>query len=164
MDFKFFKLYIIFYGRYWLFYRRFMRITNAIMLVTWFFGLKDGRCAEVDDILPDGFRMKKGDGLYYMAYAMGRMPYIWGEDAEDFRPERWLNNGIFQPESPFKFIAFHVSIFSSFVADITCETISIVVGCSLAGRSSDMSGQRLRVPADEDTINSPSSVLPLQIS
>ncbi|KAL9348443.1 hypothetical protein Peur_059809 [Populus x canadensis] len=68
---------------------------------------KDGRCAEVDDILPDGFRMKKGDGLYYVAYAMGRMPYIWGEDAEDFRPERWLNNGIFQPESPFKFIAFH---------------------------------------------------------
>jgi cytochrome P450 len=79
---------------------------------------KNGRCAEVDDILPDGFRMKKGDGLYYMAYAMGGMPYIWGEDAEDFRPERWLNNGIFQPESPFKFIAFHVSIFSSFVADI----------------------------------------------
>ncbi|KAJ6344297.1 hypothetical protein OIU76_005922 [Salix suchowensis] len=66
-----------------------------------------GRCAEVDDILPDGYRMKKGDGLYYMAYAMGRMPYIWGEDAEDFRPERWLNNGVFQPESPFKFIAFH---------------------------------------------------------
>ncbi|KAM1634375.1 hypothetical protein EV1_027390 [Malus domestica] len=42
-----------------------------------------------------------------MAYAMGRMPYVWGEDAEDFRPERWLKNGIFQPESPFKFIAFH---------------------------------------------------------
>ncbi|KAJ6879244.1 hypothetical protein NC652_032728 [Populus alba x Populus x berolinensis] len=67
----------------------------------------DGRCAEVDDVLPDGFRMKKGDGLYYMAYAMGRMPYIWGDDAGEFRPERWLNNGIFQPESPFKFIAFH---------------------------------------------------------
>ncbi|KAJ6722796.1 CYTOCHROME P450 FAMILY 704 SUBFAMILY A POLYPEPTIDE 1 [Salix koriyanagi] len=67
----------------------------------------NGRCAEVDDILPDGYRMKKGDGLCYMAYAMGRMPYIWGEDAEDFRPERWLNNGVFQPESPFKFIAFH---------------------------------------------------------
>ncbi|KAJ6879245.1 hypothetical protein NC652_032728 [Populus alba x Populus x berolinensis] len=69
--------------------------------------LYDGRCAEVDDVLPDGFRMKKGDGLYYMAYAMGRMPYIWGDDAGEFRPERWLNNGIFQPESPFKFIAFH---------------------------------------------------------
>ncbi|GMY09399.1 cytochrome P450 704C1-like [Fagus crenata] len=67
----------------------------------------DGRCAKMDDILPDGYRLKKGDGVYYMAYAMGRMPYIWGEDAEEFRPERWLKDGIFQPESPFKFIAFH---------------------------------------------------------
>ncbi|XP_044491821.1 cytochrome P450 704C1-like [Mangifera indica] len=67
----------------------------------------DGRCAEMDDVLPDGFRLKKGDGVYYMAYAMGRMPYIWGEDAEEFRPERWLETGVFQPESPFKFISFH---------------------------------------------------------
>ncbi|KAG7992759.1 hypothetical protein I3843_02G143400 [Carya illinoinensis] len=67
----------------------------------------DGRCTEMDDTLPDGYRLRKGDGVYYMAYAMGRMPYIWGEDADEFRPERWLENGIFQPESPFKFIAFH---------------------------------------------------------
>ncbi|KAM7472127.1 hypothetical protein LguiA_010310 [Lonicera macranthoides] len=67
----------------------------------------DGRCTEEDDTLPDGFKLKKGDGVYYISYAMGRMPYIWGDDAEDYRPERWLNNGIFQPESPFKFIAFH---------------------------------------------------------
>ncbi|XWS32290.1 hypothetical protein CRYUN_Cryun23aG0147200 [Craigia yunnanensis] len=68
----------------------------------------DGRCAEVDDILPDGHKIKEGDGVYYMAYAMGRMPSIWGEDADNFRPERWLNNnGVFQPESSFKFIAFH---------------------------------------------------------
>lgn len=64
--------------------------------------LKDGRVAEMDDILPDGYRVKKGDGVYYMAYAMGRMPFIWGEDAECFRPERWLKNGVFQPESPGK--------------------------------------------------------------
>ncbi|XP_015888792.3 cytochrome P450 704C1 [Ziziphus jujuba] len=67
----------------------------------------DGRSSEIDDILPDGYRVKKGDNVSYMAYAMGRMSYIWGEDAEEFRPERWLNNGIFQPESPFKFVAFH---------------------------------------------------------
>lgn len=68
----------------------------------------DGRVADADDILPDGFKLKKGDGVYYISYAMGRMPYIWGDDAEDFKPERWLNdNGVFQPESPFKFVAFH---------------------------------------------------------
>jgi hypothetical protein len=40
---------------------------------------------------------------------MGRMKFIWGDDAEEFRPERWLDkNGIFQEESPFKFIAFNV--------------------------------------------------------
>ncbi|PIN01446.1 Abieta-7,13-dien-18-ol hydroxylase [Handroanthus impetiginosus] len=67
----------------------------------------DGRCAESDDVLPDGFKVKKGDGVYYMAYAMARMPHIWGYDAEEFRPERWLKNRMFQPESPFKFVAFH---------------------------------------------------------
>ncbi|RZC73118.1 hypothetical protein C5167_048597 [Papaver somniferum] len=43
----------------------------------------------------------------YLPYAMGRMKFIWGDDAEVFRPERWLNNnGVFQNESPFKFTAF----------------------------------------------------------
>ncbi|TYI14911.1 hypothetical protein ES332_A08G152900v1 [Gossypium tomentosum] len=67
----------------------------------------DGRCAMEDDILPDGHKVRKGDGVYYMAYAMGRMSTLWGEDAHCFRPERWLHNGVFQPESPFKFVAFH---------------------------------------------------------
>ncbi|WOG92023.1 hypothetical protein DCAR_0311279 [Daucus carota subsp. sativus] len=67
----------------------------------------DGRCAEADYILPDGYRVKKGDNVYYIAYAIGRMSNIWGDDAKDFKPERWLDNGIFQPESPFKFIASH---------------------------------------------------------
>lgn len=72
---------------------------------------KDGRCAMEDDILPDGHKVRKGDGVYYMAYAMGRMSTLWGEDAHCFRPERWLHNGVFRPESPFKFVAFHVSTF-----------------------------------------------------
>ncbi|CAI9774094.1 unnamed protein product [Fraxinus pennsylvanica] len=66
----------------------------------------DGKSSEDDDVLPDGYKIKKGDGMNYLPYAMGRMTYIWGEDAEEFRPERWLENGVFRAESPFKFTAF----------------------------------------------------------
>ncbi|KAE8694715.1 CYP704C1 protein [Hibiscus syriacus] len=67
----------------------------------------DGKFSAEDDVLPDGFKVKKGDGINYMAYAMGRMTYVWGEDAVEYRPERWLDdNGHFRPESPFKFTAF----------------------------------------------------------
>ncbi|KAI9084545.1 hypothetical protein K1719_033533 [Acacia pycnantha] len=60
-----------------------------------------------DDTLPDGFRVNKGDTVAYQPYAMGRMKFLWGDDAEEFRPERWLDeNNIFKPESPFKFTAF----------------------------------------------------------
>ncbi|XP_028089382.1 uncharacterized protein LOC114289781 isoform X21 [Camellia sinensis] len=83
----------------------------AVSLVGYDQELKDGRCAETDDILPDGFKLKKEDGVLLHVLCHGqRMPYIWGDDAEDFRPERWLNNGVFQPKSPFKFIAFHVRL------------------------------------------------------
>ncbi|XVE73982.1 hypothetical protein DITRI_Ditri11bG0162300 [Diplodiscus trichospermus] len=67
----------------------------------------DSRRAEEDDILPDGHKVKKGDEINYVTYAMARLPYIWGEDAGSFRPERWLKDGVFQPESPFKFVTFH---------------------------------------------------------
>ncbi|MCD9644409.1 hypothetical protein HAX54_032616 [Datura stramonium] len=69
----------------------------------------DGGCADVDDVLPDGFHIRKGDEVNYMSYA-GRMPYIWGNNAADFQPVRWLKDGNFQPESPFKFIAFHTGL------------------------------------------------------
>ncbi|KAM0934759.1 putative abieta-7,13-dien-18-ol hydroxylase [Dioscorea sansibarensis] len=60
-----------------------------------------------DDTLPDGFNVREGDMVAYMPYAMARMKFIWGEDAEVFLPERWLgDNGVFSPESPFKFPAF----------------------------------------------------------
>ncbi|KAL5224572.1 hypothetical protein ABZP36_011211 [Zizania latifolia] len=60
-----------------------------------------------DDVLPNGFNVRKGDVVFYIPYAMGRMQNLWGKDAEAFRPERWLDaNGVFRPESPFKFTAF----------------------------------------------------------
>ncbi|KAL5746161.1 hypothetical protein ACOSP7_027307 [Xanthoceras sorbifolium] len=67
----------------------------------------DGKMCFSDDTLPDGYNVKKGDYVAYLPYAMGRMRFIWGDDAEEFRPERWLDeNSRFESESPFKFTAF----------------------------------------------------------
>ncbi|MCD7445866.1 hypothetical protein HAX54_015590 [Datura stramonium] len=67
----------------------------------------DGKHCLSDDTFPDGFRVRKGDAVSYQPLAMGRMKSLWGDDAEDFRPERWFDeNGCFQQESPFKFTAF----------------------------------------------------------
>ncbi|TVT99725.1 hypothetical protein EJB05_54925, partial [Eragrostis curvula] len=60
-----------------------------------------------DDTLPDGYTIRKGDMVNYQPYPMGRMKFLWGADAEEFRPERWLDDdGVFVPVSPFKFPAF----------------------------------------------------------
>ncbi|XP_062025794.1 cytochrome P450 704C1-like isoform X2 [Rosa rugosa] len=68
----------------------------------------DAKVCFSDDIWPDGFSVKKGEMVVYQSYSMGRMEFLWGDDAEEFRPERWLDeNGNFKEESPFKFVVFN---------------------------------------------------------
>mmetsp|Transcript_29401 Transcript_29401/g.74000 ORF Transcript_29401/g.74000 Transcript_29401/m.74000 type:complete len:534 (-) Transcript_29401:106-1707(-) len=43
------------------------------------------------DVLPSGVRVQPGVTVLWSAYCMGRMKSVWGEDAEEFRPERWLD-------------------------------------------------------------------------
>ena len=71
--------------------------------------MQDPKTCFSDDVLPDGGSVKKGEVVVYMPYAMGRMKFLWGDDALEFKPERWLDeNGVFHPASPFKFTAFQV--------------------------------------------------------
>ncbi|KAI5064814.1 hypothetical protein GOP47_0019509 [Adiantum capillus-veneris] len=66
----------------------------------------DLREAQGRDVYPDGMIVTKGDCVVVATYAMGRMTFLWGEDAEEFKPERFIKNGICEQESPFKFPAF----------------------------------------------------------
>lgn len=60
------------------------------------------------DILPTGHRVDPTVRVVFNLYAMGRMPFIWGEDCLEFRPERWVraNHGI-KHEPSYKFLAFN---------------------------------------------------------
>jgi len=50
----------------------------------------DAKYTLSDDILPDGTVVPRGTTVIYNLYGMGRDQAIWGEDADIFRPERWL--------------------------------------------------------------------------
>ena len=40
---------------------------------------------------PDGISLPKGAVVMWVPWAMGRSKQIWGEDADDFSPERWFD-------------------------------------------------------------------------
>jgi len=50
----------------------------------------DSKVAVADDTLPDGTFVPAGCVIQFNPYSMGRSKKLWGEDAELFRPERWI--------------------------------------------------------------------------
>ncbi|XP_073135072.1 cytochrome P450 94C1-like [Henckelia pumila] len=67
----------------------------------------DSKFCLKDDLLPDGSFLKRGTRVTYHPYAMGRMEEIWGSDCLEFKPERWLKDGIFIQElDPFRYPVF----------------------------------------------------------
>lgn len=66
------------------------------------------REVQQDATLPDGTFLPQGSILVWCPWAMGRSPLTWGDDADEFRPERWLDGGgRFQQRSPGEFPVFH---------------------------------------------------------
>ncbi|KAF9939472.1 hypothetical protein BGZ65_010401 [Modicella reniformis] len=61
-------------------------------------------CVE-DDILPGGTRIYKGEHIGWCPWAMGRLETVWGPDAKEFNPDRWL---IGEKFTPGKFVSFHL--------------------------------------------------------
>lgn len=58
-----------------------------------------------DDVLPGGPQIYKGESVGWCSWAMGRLDRIWGPDAKEFKPERWLTG---ERPSSTKFVSFHL--------------------------------------------------------
>lgn len=64
----------------------------------------DPRYAVKGDVLPDGTRIPAGAGFDLCFFSMGRKETIWGDDALQFNPERFLDE---REPSPFKYPVFN---------------------------------------------------------
>jgi cytochrome P450 len=49
------------------------------------------REAMKDTVIGDGIPVKKGEFVVLHPYAMARLPSLWGPDAAEFKPERWID-------------------------------------------------------------------------
>ncbi|KAJ4890833.1 hypothetical protein Rs2_30581 [Raphanus sativus] len=61
------------------------------------------------DVLPSGHKVDAKWKILFSVYALGRMKAVWGEDASEFKPERWISerNGGLKHEPSFKFFVFN---------------------------------------------------------
>ncbi|KAL2941807.1 Alkane hydroxylase MAH1 [Bienertia sinuspersici] len=57
------------------------------------------------DVLPSGHQVSTE--IIFNMHAMGRMKSIWGDDCNEFKPERWLDErGMIKHELSYRFSAF----------------------------------------------------------
>lgn len=70
----------------------------------------DSKFCQEDDVLPDGTFVRRGTRVTYHPYAMGRIEEIWGPDCLEFKPERWLKDGVFFPANPFEYPVFQAGL------------------------------------------------------
>ncbi|KAK4057975.1 hypothetical protein OIO90_001194 [Microbotryomycetes sp. JL221] len=64
--------------------------------------------AQGPDQIPNGPRIEKGDFVMWSDWLQNRLPEIWGQDATEYKPERWIDDeGKLKQESQWKFHAFN---------------------------------------------------------
>ncbi|KAG0277047.1 hypothetical protein BGZ96_003034, partial [Linnemannia gamsii] len=66
---------------------------------------KASRICTQDDELPGGIKVYKGERVGWTSWAMGRDEQIWGPDAKEYNPFRWME--MKEKPNTSKFLSFH---------------------------------------------------------
>ncbi|XP_010431920.1 PREDICTED: alkane hydroxylase MAH1-like, partial [Camelina sativa] len=60
------------------------------------------------DVLPSGHKVDANSKILFCLYSLGRMKSVWGDDALEFKPERWISeSGRSVHEPSYKFLSFN---------------------------------------------------------
>lgn len=105
----------------------------------------DSKFCDQDDVLPDGTFVKKGTRVTYHTYAMGRIQEIWGPDCMEFKPERWLKDGVSFTENPFKYPVFQPGLRVCLGKEMALMELKVVV-LSLLRRFNIQAATQFNVP------------------
>lgn len=64
--------------------------------------------ATKDDVLPNGVKIRKGDLIQFSPWVQGHLESVWGSDAEEMKPERWISEqGDLIKENQYKWPVFN---------------------------------------------------------
>ncbi|KAI3978578.1 hypothetical protein MKX01_015753 [Papaver californicum] len=98
-------------------------------------------------VLPDGSLIKPGTQVLIPFYSVGRMPWIWGEDCLEFKPERWIDvdGKLTRHENASKFFTFNIGPRTCLGKDMSFTQIKAVVAAVLLNFHVEvLEGQRVR--------------------
>ncbi|KAL0733145.1 hypothetical protein Bca4012_009355 [Brassica carinata] len=80
------------------------------------------------DVLPSGHKVDVKSNIIIFLYALGRMKAVWGEDASEFKPERWVSNtGSLRHEPTFKFLVYNTGPRSCLGKQLTMNLMKTVI-------------------------------------
>ncbi|CAL9136529.1 unnamed protein product [Musa acuminata var. zebrina] len=98
--------------------------------LTWFFWALSSRPDVVDKIRDESLRLYP--------------PAIWGPDGGQFRPERWLDEGVFQPKSPALYPVFHTGPRTCLGKDMAYIQMKALAACILERFDVELAAERGR--------------------
>ncbi|CAF2091801.1 unnamed protein product [Brassica napus] len=97
------------------------------------------------DVLPSGHKVKSNINIMIFIYAMGRMKDVWGEDAAEFKPERWISEtGGLRHEPSYKFLSFNAGPRTCLGKNLAMDLIkTVIVEILQAYEINVVSGQKI---------------------